>query len=41
VESCAEQEVYLCGSPAMIDAVIELLGEKGLTPERTFYDKFA
>ena len=41
VESCAEQEVYLCGSPAMIDAVVKLLGERGLTPERTFYDKFA
>ncbi len=41
VESCAQQEVYLCGSPAMIDAVVKLLGEKGLTPDRTFYDKFA
>jgi Na+-transporting NADH:ubiquinone oxidoreductase subunit F len=41
VESCKEQEVYLCGSPAMIDAAVKLLAEKGLTEERTFYDKFA
>ncbi len=41
VEDCSTQEVYLCGAPAMIDAAVELLAPKGLTEERTFYDKFA
>jgi Na+-transporting NADH:ubiquinone oxidoreductase subunit F len=41
VSDCASQEVYLCGSPAMIDAVVKLLGTKGLTEDRAFYDKFA
>ena len=35
------QQFYLCGSPAMIDAAIEMLKKKGLTEDRTFYDKFA
>jgi Na+-transporting NADH:ubiquinone oxidoreductase subunit F len=41
VPDASSQEFYLCGSPAMIDAAIELLAKKGLTEERTFYDKFA
>ena len=41
VPDASSQEFYLCGSPAMIDAAIELLSKKGLTEERTFYDKFA
>jgi len=34
-------EAYLCGSPGMIDAAIKVLESKGITAERTFYDKFA
>ena len=41
VQDCSHQEVYLCGSPAMIDAVIKLLRGKGLSDDRAFYDKFA
>ncbi len=41
VEDCSDTEVYLCGSPGMIDASVKLLQGKGLTEERTFYDKFA
>jgi len=40
VEDASTQEFYLCGSPAMIDAAVELLQQKGLTEDRTFYDKF-
>ena len=40
-EDASTQEFYLCGSPNMIDAVIELLKPKGLTDDRLFYDKFA
>jgi Na+-transporting NADH:ubiquinone oxidoreductase subunit F len=41
VADASSQEVYLCGSPAMIDAAVALLKGKGLTEDRTFYDKFA
>jgi Na+-transporting NADH:ubiquinone oxidoreductase subunit F len=41
VEDASSQEFYLCGSPGMIDAVVELLEARGLTKDRTFYDKFA
>lgn len=41
VEDCSDKEVYLCGSPGMIDASVDLLSGKGLTEDRTFYDKFA
>jgi Na+-transporting NADH:ubiquinone oxidoreductase subunit F len=37
----AGKEAYLCGSPGMIDAAIEVLKQKGITDERIFYDKFA
>jgi len=37
----AEAEAYLCGSPGMIDAAVTILHAKGITEERTFYDKFA
>jgi Na+-transporting NADH:ubiquinone oxidoreductase subunit F len=33
-------ETYLCGSPGMIDAVIEVLKTMGVTEDRIFYDKF-
>jgi Na+-transporting NADH:ubiquinone oxidoreductase subunit F len=34
-------EAYLCGSPGMIDASVEVLTKKGLQEELIFYDKFA
>jgi Na+-transporting NADH:ubiquinone oxidoreductase subunit F len=36
-----ECEVYLCGSPGMIDAAIKVLLELGVNEDRIFYDKFA
>lgn len=33
-------EAYLCGNPFMIDACIKVLGEKGVPPDRIFFDKF-
>ena len=36
-----EKEAYLCGSPTMIDACVEVLMRKGMTEDRIFYDKFA
>ncbi|HSH35358.1 2Fe-2S iron-sulfur cluster binding domain-containing protein [Schnuerera sp.] len=35
-----DKEAYLCGSPAMIDTVVEVLKEKGILEERIYYDKF-
>ncbi|MBC7121920.1 MAG: oxidoreductase, partial [Pseudothermotoga sp.] len=34
-------EAYLCGSPGMINASIEVLKKFGLKEEKIFYDKFA
>ena len=34
-------EAYLCGSPGMIDACIEVLSNKGVPEELIYYDKFA
>jgi Na+-transporting NADH:ubiquinone oxidoreductase subunit F len=34
-------EAYLCGSPGMIDAAVKVLKDKGFTPDRIFFDKFA
>ena len=34
-------EAYLCGSPGMIDAAIEVLKNLGVEEARIFYDKFA
>ena len=33
-------EAYLCGPPIMIDAVTDVLKEKGIPEERILYDKF-
>jgi len=41
VENAAEAEAYLCGSPFMIDACIEVLSKKGMPRERIYFDKFA
>lgn len=34
-------EAYLCGSPKMIDSVVELLEQKGMAAEHIYYDKFS
>lgn len=34
------KEVYLCGSPVMIDSAVKKLKEKGLTDDVIFYDEF-
>ncbi len=34
-------EAYLCGSPGMIDASINVLKDLGIAEEQIFYDKFA
>lgn len=39
-DSMAHMEAYLCGSPGMIDACIQVLTDKGLKSENIFYDKF-
>jgi Na+-transporting NADH:ubiquinone oxidoreductase subunit F len=40
LKNAAECEAYLCGSPGMIDAGIEVLKKLGMNEERIFYDKF-
>ena len=40
LENATECEAYLCGSPGMIDASIEVLNELGMPEEAIFYDKF-
>ncbi len=40
VQSGHNLEAYLCGSPAMIDACIEVLSAKGVPADLIFYDKF-
>ena len=41
IESGENTEAYLCGSPGMIESVIEVLKGKGVPEESIFYDKFA
>ncbi len=41
VDDAAGMEAYLCGSPLMIDACIEVLRRKGMPESQIFYDKFA
>lgn len=41
VRDASEKEAYLCGSPGMIDACIEVLREKDMPGDRIYYDKFA
>ncbi len=41
VENASEAEGYLCGSPGMIDAAVDVLIELGMKEENIFYDKFA
>jgi len=41
LEEGFQGEAYLCGSPAMIDACVNILHQKKIADERIFYDKFA
>jgi Na+-transporting NADH:ubiquinone oxidoreductase subunit F len=41
VDSAGASEAYLCGSPLMIDACVEVLKSKGMPEEHIYYDKFA
>lgn len=40
IKTPEDKEAYLCGSPGMIDSVINTLMEKGILEELIFYDKF-
>jgi Na+-transporting NADH:ubiquinone oxidoreductase subunit F len=40
VESGDNKEAYLCGNPAMVESVVELLIKKGIPEELIFFDKF-
>lgn len=40
LEAAADKEAYLCGSPKMIDSVIEKLEELGMPEASILYDKF-
>ncbi|MDD3695595.1 MAG: 2Fe-2S iron-sulfur cluster binding domain-containing protein [Lentisphaeria bacterium] len=39
-QDCSGMEAYLCGSPAMLQACVNLLQNKGMPPENIFFDKF-
>ncbi len=41
VQSAADAEAYLCGSPLMIDACIQVLRAKGMPESNIFFDKFS
>jgi len=41
LKQAPQHEAYLCGSPGMIDAAIEVLKKLGMSEDRIFYDKFA
>ena len=40
VPDAANAEAYLCGSPLMIDACIQVLRGRGMPETQIFYDKF-
>ena len=37
----SKTEAYLCGSPGMINACVEVLKKNGIPEEKIYYDKFA
>jgi Na+-transporting NADH:ubiquinone oxidoreductase subunit F len=41
VPDSSAHEAYLCGSPGMIDACLQVLKGGGMAEEKVFYDKFA
>jgi len=40
VSDGAALDVYLCGSPAMVDSCVGILKKKGIREDRIFFDKF-
>ncbi len=40
VENADDKEAYLCGSPGMINACLNVLGKKGFKEDVIFFDKF-
>ncbi len=40
VENPDGKEAYLCGSPGMVNACLNVLGKKGFDQDKIFYDKF-
>jgi len=40
LKDASDHEAYLCGSPGLIDASINVLKELGMTEQAIFYDKF-
>lgn len=40
VPDATDREAYLCGSPGMINACLNVLAKKGFTEEQIFFDKF-
>ena len=41
IEGGDNLEVYICGSPPMVESCVKLLTEKGVPEEKIFFDKFA
>ena len=41
LESTEDKEAYLCGNEPMINSVVKVLEEKGLSEEKIYYDKFS
>jgi len=41
LKDAPQYEAYLCGSPGMIDAAVEVLVGLGVKEANIFYDKFA
>jgi Na+-transporting NADH:ubiquinone oxidoreductase subunit F len=41
VQDASQAEAFLCGSPLMIDACIQVLRDKGMPDSKIFYDKFS
>jgi Na+-transporting NADH:ubiquinone oxidoreductase subunit F len=41
IDSVENTEAYLCGSPGMIEAVVDVLKKKGIPEDKIYYDKFA
>ena len=37
----APVDVYICGAPPMVESCLEMLTQKGIPDDRTFFDKFA
>ena len=40
LKNAEEYEAYLCGSPGMIDAAVEVLRSLGISEDKVFYDRF-